>query len=353
VEKKKINNNTINLNINRTLNSHGYCFVCKLKFDDGFTNIKTNSIKYDCSLDIFISIGILIPEGSRCCRKHLTDYGYLKPELIDSLEIQKDNINMKIQNIEKLIENLRVKDQKNSIFSRFEDMQKVDNELVMKITGFNKDDFMFIMNQLKSINNSPIRKKSQALAVYLFWLKTGLSQALIGTFFGIDKEGRVGFYCDQIRNAFKTDFVDQFLGAAHLAREDFLLKNTETVKTLFDLDNNQLVIICDGTYIYCEKSLNNYLQRLLYTDQKKRPLIKPFVICTSNGYIIDVLGPFPAKNNDATILDEILKSNDNLKNLLKPNDLVILDRGFRDIIKKLEKDYKLITKMPTCKFNYN
>ena len=42
------------------------------------------------------------------------------------------------------------------------------------------------------------------------------------------------------------------------------------VKLLFELDNDTLVLIADGTYLYCEKSLNNQLQRK--TVAKKRDI---------------------------------------------------------------------------------
>ena len=45
--------------------------------------------------------------------------------------------------------------------------------------------------------------------------------------------------------------------------------------------------------------------------------MKPFVICTANGRIIDVYGPYPAKANDASILEHILRTNQDLKSLLK------------------------------------
>ena len=100
--------------------------------------------------------------------------------------------------------------------------------------------------------------------------------------------------------------------------------------------------------MYCQKSENNKLQRLLYSGQKKRHLIKPFVVCARNGYIIDVFGPFAATANDASILLH-LKS---LKDVALPNDLFILDRGFRDALKELTQKYGLLTKAPACKFFY-
>ena len=74
--------------------------------------------------------------------------------------------------------------------------------------------------------------------------------------------------------------------------------------------------VCDGTYIYCEKSSDNYLQRALFSGHKKRHLVKPFVLCFTNWYIIDVFGLYSAKINDSTILIDLLKNNQNLKRLL-------------------------------------
>ncbi|MFO0003396.1 MAG: transposase family protein [bacterium] len=70
------------------------------------------------------------------------------------------------------------------------------------------------------------------------------------------------------------------------------------VKLLFELDDEILVLIADGTYLYCEKSLNNQLQRKTYSGQKKRHLIKPFIIITSDGYIVDVFGLYPATHRN-------------------------------------------------------
>ena len=98
-----------------------------------------------------------------------------------------------------------------------------------------------------------------------------------------------------------TDFVPVYLGAKHLKREDWqnLFNNEKTVETLFKLKKLQFVFICDGTYCYCQKSINNAIQRLLYSVQKGRHLVKPSIICAANGYIIDVYGPYPATLNYA------------------------------------------------------
>ena len=103
------------------------------------------------------------------------------------------------------------------------------------------------------------------------------------------------------------------------------------VKLLFEIDDDILVLIADGTYLYCEKSFNNELQRKTYNGQKKRPLIKPFIIVASDGFIIDVYGPYPAIDNDAKIIEHIFENDNDFKDLIRPGD-IILDRGFRDTV---------------------
>ena len=57
-------------------------------------------------------------------------------------------------------------------------------------------------------------------------------------------------------------------------------------------------------------------------------LIKPFIICCADGYIIDCYGAFQANQNDAKIFDYILRTDQDLLRILKPNKtFVFLDRG--------------------------
>lgn len=67
-----------------------------------------------------------------------------------------------------------------------------------------------------------------------------------------------------------------------------------------------------------------------------------------DGFVVDVLGPFEATVNDAQILSNLLEQNEDLKSLLQPNDVFVLDRGFRDVQETLaEAGYKVL--MPSLK----
>ncbi|CAF1017982.1 unnamed protein product [Brachionus calyciflorus] len=139
------------------------------------------------------------------------------------------------------------------------------------------------------------------------------------------------------------DFVPQYLGEKRFSRDQWLGQNTKMVKSLFDLTDDQFVIIADGTYCYCQKSSNNMVQRKLYSGHKKRPLVKPFVITASNGKIIDVYGNYSAVENDASIMQKDL----DLRELFKKGDILIFYRGFKDCISRLKSFYGLNCKIPT------
>ncbi|CAF1082934.1 unnamed protein product [Brachionus calyciflorus] len=76
---------------------------------------------------------------------------------------------------------------------------------------------------------------------------------------------------------------------------------------------------------------------MTYSGQKKRNLLKPFLFFVTNGRILDLNVLFAAIDNDATIIKDLLKkNNDKMKETLRKNDIFVLDRWFRDAVKELE-----------------
>ena len=68
--------------------------------------------------------------------------------------------------------------------------------------------------------------------------------------------------------------------------------------------------------------------------------MKPMIVVDSDGYILSVFGPYCAncKNNDAEITKYCFVSNsEDINTWLKPNDIVIVDRGFRDAVTFIEE----------------
>ncbi|XP_053378556.1 uncharacterized protein LOC123541039 [Mercenaria mercenaria] len=72
------------------------------------------------------------------------------------------------------------------------------------------------------------------------------------------------------------------------------------------------------------------------------------VVVTTTGYFVTIVGPFFAdsKNNDAAILNHMLRSNtEDIRNFVKEKDIIVVDRGFRDSVSLLE-DLGLRAEMP-------
>ena len=68
--------------------------------------------------------------------------------------------------------------------------------------------------------------------------------------------------------------------------------------------------------------------------------LKLLVRIVWNGLIIDIYGFFGANDNDASIMTYLLKTRLDLKELILPGDILILDRGFRDAIGFLSEKYQ-------------
>ena len=342
----KINtDSSIYVNIPKSYASHKKCVIC-LRGNLKLTVIPMNAIAL-----AYFKTNILIPKNARCCHSHFTeDKSRLKEEAMDDLVPHSNQIQVNGIYLLDLLGALRNIFINKSLFEKFKNSSIVENDDCIQFSGFSKNDFKIIEESLINMRNSNERSISQALAVYLCWMKRNVDQTFLATIFGISQRD-VSRYCQQIRESLMNNFVKNNLGASSLNRDDFLNNNTDIVKRLFfdNSDSDQLAIIADGTYCYIQKSSNNDFQRKTYSCQKKRHLIKPFVICTTNGYIVDIYGSYGASANDASILQHVLNTDTDLVSLLKPNDVVLLDRGFRDCVKTLKQKYKLKPYLPTCK----
>ena len=88
-----------------------------------------------------------------------------------------------------------------------------------------------------------------------------------------------------------------------------------------------------GTYLAIRKSQNNEFQRKSFNLQKGHKLLKPTIITATDRSIIDAVGLFlsDSHHNDANIMKYILLANVNdILNWCDINDVIVVDRGFRD-----------------------
>jgi len=309
---------------------HGRCFICGRK--SGLHRIQKQSL-----LDAYINYKIIVKEHARCCSRHLDEKRLIK---LDHFRNIKTSLRYYSNHSKIILDSLSAKNE--GVFDKFKNINNVTEEECYEITRWTKNQFIQFCNFIKSIKCSNRRTKEQLVAIYRFWLRKGIDQASLALFKSKTSQQQISHYLNQIRIAINKDFVPLFLGA-NKGRQFFLNHNDELTKTLHELDQDVLAIVVDATYNRLEKSANNQFQYKCWSQQKMDLLIKPFIVCCTDGYIIDCYGPFQANQNDAKIFDYILQTDHELRNVLLPNKTyVFLDRGISFKYLFVTSTYKLI-----------
>lgn len=161
----------------------------------------------------------------------------------------------------------------------------------------------------------------------------------------------VSYFCTTVIQSFGKDILPSHFGPKTVTWDDLIVNHKGLVaRKWYNLKDDQLAVIFDGTYIYHKKSFNNEYQRI-YDSGKKTSIIEALGnLCTPDGYIISITGPFSVNKNDAKILRIILSCEYGLKHLQRKGDVLIVDRWFHDIKEYLEKQGYMVL-MPALKGN--
>lgn len=162
------------------------------------------------------------------------------------------------------------------------------------------------------MKNNFSRSKRTSLAVFLTKLRTGLPITILSTIFNLSLY-QIQRIIPSVREALMKNFVPRHLGLQHISHQELCLHHiTPITRKLSSEDNqDQAVLILDGTYIYIQKSHDYEFQRLSYSLHKNRPLVKPMMVVAPDGYILSVLGPYLSDlhNNDASITKHMISQN--------------------------------------------
>lgn len=315
------------MSIIKTPYTHARCLLCKnadgLKVID--KNIRIIAMRRD---------GIYIPAGSKLCKPHYTSQSWNK--LFVRNEAGYPWSRAQIEDMVTLLRSKELNDE--TAFGS----QQSDVDI-----GIDHEQFSDLLNSSKALiaTFGDAIKAAKPLQVYLFHLRKGYTYTYIATRFGTTYK-TVSKWISLTRNALMQDFVPSNLGFSSIDRTHLQEHRTETSKTLYCLENPEAVVtVWDGTYIYTQKSGNYEFQKKTYSGQKLRNLVKPMLCVCPDGYIVEVFGPFEATLNDAKIMDIIFENNNELKRVFRPNDIFVLDRGFRDCKKNLEA-LQYIVQMP-------
>lgn len=275
---------------------------------------------------IFIEYNYYVPQQCRICAFHLRN---------DNFDILRDDM----QSIQYFTAN-HIQDFASFVKERkltldFVNIQQMSDDSVHYWTGLTKRQFLQLKEDVQQINI--MRNGTLALAAYLMKIRTGDSNERISTLLNVPRTTLIRLL-NKVRGILTQDFVPRNLGINHITRDQIATRNLLIPNQLFGGENRKPIVILDGTYLFVQKSSNYMYQKDTYSLHKYRNLMKPFLMVCSDGYIIEVLGPYPATTSDANImLNEFNHESNALRRYFQPGDVFILDRGFRDSVPLLQE----------------
>lgn len=335
---------SVRLSIKSVSKSHAYCFICKKP------GPKLIVVPLNVRTDVFIRHNVLITSDSRCCPSHLSsNCDRFNSSVITDLKTLDHSYLNRTAILDLLSKVRQIAQKSSSTRMSFDDVECYSDDELVNLTGLNKEQLVDLYKFVQPhVRNTPARSAFTSLGIFLFKLKSGLSNKTLSTLFGISRAS-IRRAVHSVRQSLMLEFVPSNLGFPHISREDVVNKHTrELAQSLLAETSDQVILVLDGTYIYINKSNNFQFQRRSFSMHKGRPLVKPMVIVTTSGYYVSILGPYFAdnKNNDSSILKHIMNNNiEEIKSWVRPNDIFVVDRGFRDSVELL-KDLGIQPEIP-------
>jgi hypothetical protein len=155
--------------------SHKYCFVCHAEN----SNKTLLRVKNDARLKILAKTNIFIVEGSRLCEDHLDEKEFVIERDLHNINPIDGKVNFDENTIKELIKYLIETKNNSQFFNQFSSSNSI-GENSLKLIGFTKEEFIYLASNLdEKLHASNKRTKEQALFVYLFWLRTGMSMEVL------------------------------------------------------------------------------------------------------------------------------------------------------------------------------
>lgn len=333
----------VELPFNRVISTHNYCFVCGFGKKQPETTLRR--VPLEARIQVFTLKRLFIPKGNRCCSSHLINDQFYEDEIV-KMKMWSNFSEIEVTDLTNFLKHMSINTDK-TILDKIGEYSLSEDRL-KTFTGLNWENIIELEGYLTSLRNTESRSVTQALVTFLFKMRSGNSNQLISSILQLEDKQQVSRWKNSVLKAFEKDILSSSFGLKNVTRADIIENTSEIARKLLNLSDDTAVVICDGTYIYHQKSSNNDYQKISFSGQKKRHLCKPFTIATTNGFVIDMAGPFTANLNDAEILKKIITESDDFIRLLKKGDIIILDRGFRDIKEYLEA-LGFIVLMPAIK----
>ncbi|KAL6419499.1 hypothetical protein ACFW04_014694 [Cataglyphis niger] len=241
--------------LKKTTATHKYCYFSLLS-----SNLIT--IPEKTRISAYFKKNIYISCGNRCCKSYLIknkiyeeDLGFLREHSNTVLRPGNSTIPFFCE-FSKVMETLSIKHD-STLLDKISEYS-ISEEQLHVFTRLNWENLNTIKDMLISLRNK------------------------------LKNEHDVSEYFNSIIKFFKNDVLSLRFDINSLNRDDLIQNHTTKMsKKVFNVNDN-LFLICDGTY-----------------KRKKVRLCKPFTLCTTDSYIVDMLRPYFANQNNAKILKSV------------------------------------------------
>lgn len=258
---------SISLPLQRTPSSHAYCFICKRP------GPKLVVVSSAARFSAFLHHEIIIPPGSRCCPSHV-DEGEFRPGVLNNIQTFESSLINKSTVLE-LIQKIRNYALQTST-SRFSfELSSMSNTDYLALTGISKENFedlhYFISTDIRNTQNRGTR---MSLGIFLLKLRSGMSNQLLATIFGISKSSLCRAV-KSVRTALMKSFVPNHLGLARnndaTILNHMLHNNVEDLKGWFHEDDVFVVDrgFRDSVELLEELGIRAEMPRLMSRGQKQ------------------------------------------------------------------------------------
>lgn len=326
--------------LNCVIQRRNYCFVCQ---QQGGRGRNLRSVPFNGRVQVYLRKDIFIPKHALCCGDHFEDGDILPVQVVDDLHGNERNIVMSPKETGEWFKALRTAAvlRAGEKYDSEENFEENDFQTLTKISRENfRDLFMFCDDVVVYDKNRTITKKD--LMAFLMKVTQDLSDEVLKALLNFKSRQSVSLSITAVLRSLSRRFVVENLGPAAITRANFINNHvTEFANELYnpDPENRVAIIYIDGTYLKIEKSSNFRALRQSFCLHKGHHLIKPALVVAPDGYILDVHGPYfsDSRNNDAAMLrhEMELEQHENmtrLSNWLHANDVIIVDRGYRDAV---------------------
>lgn len=332
LELPQANQITLRMNVLRQMNNNT-CMICNNGND-------IHRLSVESEVDVYIQCDIFIPERTLCCDIHLDERRYILRALLNGLQCINRPCIINEQYFQNFLQQLRVAP-RNKL--NLDDIHELTDEEMYTLTSLTKQQFNELYTFCDPIpvpgGHRYVHRKD--LLMFLCKLRQGLSDEFLAVLFKYSSRKTVSMAVNTVRESLMGRFVANNVGLGAITREQYIQQHvTEFSNRLYNPtpDNRVAIAKIDGTYTYCFKSSNFRALRQTFCRHKGRHLIKPALVVAPDGYILDVHGPYfsDARNNDAAMLRNEFENDELLNEWFQADDIIIVDRGYRDVVDLLE-----------------